>query len=77
MLLQRCSDCFLHELAIDLAGIRAGTRIGDGGADSLNLVELVMELVEEYDLDIAEEAAAGIVTVGDLIRLLLSRRSGS
>ncbi len=38
--------------------------IEDLGADSLDTVELVMELETEYDIDIADEDAETLVTVG-------------
>ena len=38
--------------------------IDDLGADSLDTVELVMELETEYDIDIADEDAETLVTVG-------------
>lgn len=36
-------------------------------ADSLDVVELVMELEDEFDLEIADEEAEQIVTVGDAV----------
>ena len=41
--------------------------INDLGADSLDTVELVMEFEDEFDLNIADESAEKIQTVGDAI----------
>jgi acyl carrier protein len=41
--------------------------IEDLGADSLDTVELVMAFEEEFDLEIPDEDAEKIVTVGDAI----------
>lgn len=41
--------------------------INDLGADSLDTVELVMELEDEFDLSIPDDAAEKIKTVGDAI----------
>ena len=39
----------------------------DLGADSLDVVEIIMSLEEEFNIEIPEDAAAGIVTVGDAL----------
>ena len=41
--------------------------IDDLGADSLDIVELVMALEEEFDIEIANEEAENIVTVADAV----------
>ena len=48
-----------------------GVRLAeDLGADSLDAVELVMELEEEFDVSITDVESKEIKTVGDLIRLI-------
>ncbi|MCF0211446.1 MAG: acyl carrier protein [Bacteroidales bacterium] len=42
----------------------------DLGADSLDTVELIMELEKEFDIQIPDEAAETIATVGDVIRYI-------
>ena len=44
--------------------------IDDFGADSLDLVELVMELEDEYGIEIPDEDAEKIVTVGDALKYI-------
>ena len=41
--------------------------VNDLGADSLDRVELVMALEEEFDIEIPNEAAESIVTVADAV----------
>jgi acyl carrier protein len=41
--------------------------------DSLDAVELVMMLEEEFDLDIPDDAAAQVLTIGDALKYLLER----
>ncbi len=41
--------------------------VDDLGADSLDLVELIMTMEEEFDVDISDEDAEKIVTVKDAI----------
>ena len=53
------------ELEVDAASITEGTRFReDLEADSLDLVELVMELEDRYGVRIPDEEAAKILTVG-------------
>ena len=42
----------------------------DVGADSLDIVELVMELEEEFDINIPDDAAEKIQTVGQAIKFI-------
>lgn len=42
----------------------------DLGADSLDVVELVMELEDEFDLEISDEDAEKISTVGDVVKYI-------
>ncbi|MCG3135622.1 MAG: Acyl carrier protein [Planctomycetes bacterium] len=46
--------------------------INDLGADSLDTVELVMEFEDEFDLNIPDEDAEKIQTVGDAIKYIES-----
>ena len=44
--------------------------IDDLGADSLDIVELVMAMEEEYDIEIPDEDAEKLKTVGDVVNYL-------
>ncbi len=43
---------------------------GDLGADSLDTVELIMELEKEFDIQIPDEEAEKIMTVGDAVAFI-------
>lgn len=47
--------------------------IDDLGADSLDIVELIMALEEEFDMEIPDEDAEKISTVGDVVEYIRSR----
>ena len=44
--------------------------IDDLGADSLDIVELVMALEEEFDMEIPDSDAEKVVTVGDIVEYI-------
>ncbi|ASS75696.1 acyl carrier protein [Tumebacillus algifaecis] len=46
----------------------------DLGADSLDVVELVMELEDEFDMEISDEDAEKINTVGDVVSYISSNK---
>lgn len=46
----------------------------DLDADSLDVVELVMELEDEFDLEISDEDAEKILTVGDVLNYIESHK---
>ncbi|KMY53585.1 MULTISPECIES: acyl carrier protein [Bacillaceae] len=45
----------------------------DLGADSLDVVELVMELEDEFDMEISDDDAEKIATVGDAVNYINSK----
>ena len=49
--------------------------IEDLGADSLDIVELIMALEEEYDMEIPDEDAEKIQTVDDVTKYILAKQA--
>ena len=50
--------------------VEAASFIEDLGADSLDTVELVMAFEEEFGIEIPDDAAESIVTVGDAVKYI-------
>jgi acyl carrier protein len=68
---QRVVSVIKEVLRIDAAKILPSSRIKeDLGADSLDQVSLIMALEDEFKGSISEEEASGIVTVGDVLKLI-------
>ena len=68
-------DLIAEQFAIDADEISMDSSfVDDLGADSVDLVELVMAMEEEFDIgEIDEEDLAGLKTVGDCVRYLNSK----
>ena len=65
---ERVKDIVAEQLGVERDKIkRESNFVNDLGADSLDTVELVMELEEEFDISIADDAAEKIQTVGEAI----------
>ena len=61
-------DIVAEQLGVDKEKIKPESNfVNDLGADSLDTVELVMELEEEFDINIADDAAEKIQTVGEAV----------
>jgi len=65
---ERVIDIVTEQLGVDRSQVKRETHfVNDLGADSLDTVELVMELEEEFDINIPDDAAEKIQTVGQAI----------
>jgi acyl carrier protein len=61
-------------LSVDAAKVTKEARFGDDlDADSLDLVELVMALEEEFGVEVPEEDLDGIETIGQAYDLVVSK----
>ena len=68
---ERVIDIVAEQLGVDKEKITPETSfVNDLGADSLDTVELVMELEEEFDINIPDDAAEKIQTVGQAIKFI-------
>ena len=69
MELEKLQQIIAEVLNVDASEVMPGTTFTeDLGADSLDLVELMMSIEEEFDIgEISEEEAATIKTIGDLV----------
>ncbi len=68
---ERVMDIVATQLGVSKEQITPETNfVNDFGADSLDQVELVMELEEEFDINIPDDAAEKIQTVGQAIEYI-------
>jgi acyl carrier protein len=65
---QKVIEIVCEHLAVNKEQVTRSTNfIEDIGADSLDIVELIMELEEEFDIQIPDDQAEKIKTVGEAI----------
>jgi acyl carrier protein len=73
---ERVIEIVAEQLGVDKDKVTPETSfVNDLGADSLDTVELVMELEEEFDINIPDDAAEKIQTVGQAVEYIESTQS--
>ena len=73
----RVKQIIVDELGVDEAEVTPNARfIDDLGADSLDLVELVMRFEEEFGIEIPDEDAEKIQSVGDAYNYVEQNQKG-
>jgi len=71
---ERFKKCAVEVLAVDPAKVTPEANFADDlDADSLDLVELVMALEEEFDVTVDEDELDGIETVGQALALVTNK----
>ncbi len=71
MIFEKVRDALASQFELDPATITMETNlINDIGADSLDVVELIMELEDEFGIAISDEAAAELYMVGRIVEYL-------
>jgi acyl carrier protein len=72
----RIQSIVAEQLGVDRAEVMKDARILDDlGADSLDVVELVMTLEEAFDIEVPDEAVEEMRTIGDIQRFVESHTS--
>lgn len=70
MVLEKVKSLLAEQFSVEEDSITVDTKFEDLGADSLDLVEMVMALEEEFDIQIDDEEVEKIATVGDVVNYI-------
>ena len=73
-MLEKITELLVDQLGVDAEDVKPeATFKEDLGADSLDLFEMVMNLEEEYGIEVPAEELENIETVGDMIQYMESK----
>ena len=74
-ILEKVSSIVAEQLSVDAGEVKPESNFqNDLGAD-FDTVELVMALEEAFDIEIPDEAAEGITTVGDAVKYIQDKQA--
>ena len=74
-ILEVIKEILAKQLKVDIDTIDENTNIvSDLGADSLDVVEMLMTIEEEYDVVVPDDVVTTFVTVGDVARYVESNQ---
>jgi acyl carrier protein len=68
---EKVKELIVEQLGVETSQVNEGAKfVEDLGADSLDTVELVMALEEEFSIEIPDEDAEKITSVGDAVKYI-------
>lgn len=74
-ILEDVKEVVVEQLNVNPDEVKEDSKFAeDLGADSLDVVELVMALEEKFDIEIADSEAEKIITVADAVRFIESQK---
>lgn len=75
MVFEKVRELLVDQLDVEEDAVTMEASItGDLGADSLDVVDLVMSLEEEFDCEIPDDEIENIKTVGDIVKYIEDRQ---
>ncbi len=71
MIFEKLKEIIIDQLDVDESEVTLSADIqSDLGADSLDVVDLIMSLEDEFEMEIPDEAVENIKTVGDIVNYI-------
>ena len=76
MVFEKVKDIIVEQLGVEESEVTLEASFIDNlGADSLDIVELIMALEEEFDLEIPDKEAEKITTVGEAVEYIKAHQN--
>ena len=77
MIFDKVKSIIVDQLDVDEDKVTLNANIQDDlGADSLDIVDLVMSFEDEFDLEIPDDQVENIKTVGDVVKYIEEKTEG-
>lgn len=71
MVFEKVKEIVARELNVDAATLTMETNfVEDLGADSLDAVEIIMAVEDEFGIEVGDDDAQGIRSLGDIVKIL-------
>lgn len=71
VIFERVKEMIVEELNVPAEKVTLASRLAeDLGADSIDAVELIMNIEDEFKIQVSDEQAQNIKTVGDLVKYI-------
>jgi len=70
VILEKLKKIVSEQFSVDEDSLTTETKFEDLGADSLDLVELIMAIEEEFDIVVNDEDVENIVSLGDVVEYI-------
>lgn len=71
MVYEKISELIADKISCETSTLTAETKFSDLGIDSLDVTELVMNIEDEFNIEI--EVDSSLATIGDLVKLVESK----
>jgi acyl carrier protein len=72
---EKVIDTIVQELKVDRSAVNEGVTLEGLGADSLDIVQIIIKLEEQFGMEISDEDAEKMNSLSDIINYIQARRT--
>ena len=74
MTLEKIAELLADKVGVDASTVTLDTTFDEIGLDSLDIVEMLMGLEEEFGIEVSEDEAVALRTVGDIVAVIDAKK---